>query len=123
MNNWSSWILLGCSRKEVFLVDYEGPGCYELGIICGQESKTMYVGESDNIRRRLYEHARSKNDNLARKILTSYNNGWHLYGHFLATKDKEKAKFEEQIHLMLYRYKWNKKGMNSSHRLAPDPPL
>lgn len=110
MSRWTEWRKLADSRhwypEEL---TWDGPACYELGIGGPRKGamRTVYVGETDNERRRLSCYARS-GSHLAELIDAHLDEGWCLYYRAQARPSKREALAMQNRLLARFWYEWNK---------------
>jgi hypothetical protein len=93
-----------------FLLDHDGPACYELGTggPRGGAIQWHYVGETDNERRRMICYARS-GSHLSQLIDWHLKQGWYLYYRGRACATKNLAKTMQDNLLSRFKYDWNQK--------------
>lgn len=89
--------------------DYEGPACYELGLFGprGGNARWMYVGETNNEKRRIQSYAKN-GSHVSELIEAELETGWHLYYQSHRFSTKELAKRRQDQLLGTYNYPWNK---------------
>lgn len=110
MGTWTKPRLVATSDtyySEIF--DHHGPACYEL-IVAGPRGgnvRHMYVGETDNERRRIACYGRS-GSHLAELINQELALGNALYYRAHAFPTKELAKRRQNRLLAKWNYPWNK---------------
>ena len=90
-------------------LSWDGPACYELAIAGprGGGLRIMYIGETDNERRRLSVYART-GSHLSRVITAHLEAGFCLYYRAQAMPTKNAAFQMQNRMLRRFEYRWNK---------------
>lgn len=109
---WSDWQEIAFKTNTYLQkLDYEGPACYQLGIRTPEEQENVivYVGETDNEKERISNHA-TLNTHLKDKIEEILHDFKFLSFRSLQTTTKEEAKAEQDRWLARYSFDWNDQG-------------
>lgn len=95
MSRWTEWRKIAEGKLwSPEVIDHCGPACYELGIGGPRSRKTImpiYVGETDNEKRRVTYHARL-GGHIGRELSDALRKGFSLYYRAQALPTKSAAK-------------------------------
>ena len=120
MSRWTEWRKIAEGSKWFpDVIDHVGPACYELGIggPRARSAEPMYVGETDNERRRISGYARS-GWHLKKEIGMTLRAGWSLYYRAQALPSREAARRMQNRLLVKYDYPLNIQGVPRERYLS-----
>ncbi len=107
---WSKWIFIADidSYIQQNLPEWQGPGCYELALSRknGRTRKIVYIGETSNIRNRIYSYA-SYGSHIQYLIDDALKAGNFLYYRFQKKATKDDAILMQNNLLLKFNYEWN----------------
>lgn len=106
---WTKWRKLAEGihwHDDIF--DWDGPACYELALAGprGGSLKIMYVGETDNEKRRMTQYG-SYGSHIKEEIKKGIRDRWTLWYRAQSFQTKKQAKAFQDNLLKKHNYPWN----------------